>query len=96
MRHNDGDTGKTLTKLYTIKSAIAQCYTGDHTLCRKHSYVCHGSESNNWLMHSSYLPADFIIMPTITDHVALMNVIDYRLGPLVLSQNASHANHTEG
>jgi hypothetical protein len=84
LQRNGGDTGKTLIKLYTTKSAIVQCYTGDHSLCKLHSYVCDGSESNNWMVNSAYLPSDFIIMPNTNDHVTLMNVIDYRLGPKVL------------
>lgn len=85
MKSNEGNTQKTLTCLYSTKSAIAQCYTGDHSLCKKHSYVCRGKLNNNWLSPpTSVLPPDFIIVPSKTDRSLLMKCIDYRLGPHVL------------
>ena len=84
MCSNGGDTGKTLRKLYLTKSAIAKCYTGDHSLCRRHSFVCRGRISMNWMHQSSYLQNDFKIQPTTNDHVLLMSHIEYRLGSHVL------------
>ena len=84
MCSNGGGTGMTLRKLYLTKLAIAKCYTGDHSLCRRHSFVCRGKISMNWMHQSPYLQNDFKIQPTTNDHVLLMSHIEYRLGSHVL------------
>ena len=84
MCSNGGGTGKTLRKLYLTKLAIAKCYTGDHSLCRRHSFVCRGKISMNWMHQSPYLQNDLKIQPTTNDHVLLMSHIEYRLGSHVL------------
>lgn len=86
LNDSGGDTGKTITKLYTTKSAIAKCYTGDHSMCRRHSFVCSGRKTKNWLLQSSVLSDHFIIVPNQADHIKLMQAIDYRLGALPLTR----------
>ena len=37
-------------KMSLVRSNLLQNYSGVHTLCRKHSFVCEGKNANNWIM----------------------------------------------
>ena len=86
LEKSGGDTEEAAKLLKHAKSAIAQCYTGDHSQCEKHSLVCAAKPHNNWVLHSGVLPADFRIKPTQGDRLLLMKLINYRLGPHILSK----------
>ena len=37
-------------KMSLVQTNLLQNYSGVHTLCRKHSFVCEGKNANNWIM----------------------------------------------
>ena len=48
-------------RISEAKQAIILCYSGDHTLCSLYSRVCDGTNSNNWIVNSPFLPDAFRI-----------------------------------
>jgi len=99
--HFNGDTDKTLSKLTYTSEAVLQCYKGDHSLCKKHSFVCRGKEKNNWLIKSVYLTAklckndsQFKITCDPSDNEKLIECINYRLGIKML-RKTKHLSNTQ-
>ena len=81
-----GDFTKIKRKLSFTCDALVTCYQGQHNLCRKHSFVCKGGTSDNWVMRSSFLPKKK------ESEDILRQCFAYRLSPTALSQNTINAN----
>ncbi|CAC5410914.1 unnamed protein product [Mytilus coruscus] len=56
----DGDFVKVKNKISFTVDAIPACYTGNHELCRRHSFVCKGGKKF-WLYNRAFLPNSFKI-----------------------------------
>ncbi|XP_062577982.1 uncharacterized protein LOC134239870, partial [Saccostrea cucullata] len=87
-----GDADKMKNKISYAKHAIVKCYMGDHALCRKHSLVCKGRVSNNWVRKSSYLGHDFTIPSSVENEARLHACISKRLCPAVLDRTIKNSN----
>ncbi|CAC5390801.1 unnamed protein product [Mytilus coruscus] len=55
-----GDFVKVKNKISFTVDAIPACYTGNHELCRRHSFVCKGGKKF-WLYNRAFLPNSFKI-----------------------------------
>ena len=87
MAHHGGDAARVSSGMPKTKRAISRCYTGDHSLCRKNSFVCRGTQVNNWVIKSCYLPNNFKLgAPTDNDLNKLNQCINDRLGQAILSK----------
>ena len=87
-----GDFTKIKRKLSFTCDALVTCYQGQHNLCRKHSFVCKGGTSDNWVMRSSFLPKNFKISTSKESEDILRQCFAYRLSPTALSQSTINAN----
>jgi hypothetical protein len=81
-----GDHGKVKIALSYTVDAMMMCYQGDHTHCRKASFVCDSGKTNNWVCRSAYLPNQFKVTCTDDDLIALRKCINNRLGPNMLDK----------
>lgn len=87
-----GELNKIKRSMTYVRDAIIKCYEADHTLCKKHSWVCKGKIRSNWLLHSVYLSSDFCIQPMETDVNKLVECIDYRLGGAAINKTQELLN----
>lgn len=94
MKAFGGDHVKANLKVADAKTAVIECYMGNHSLCKKHSLVCKGTKRRNWVNRSAYLPNDFRISPTPTDVGVLKELINYRLGT-VMWKKTKHFQNTQ-
>lgn len=72
--------------LQKTKVCVVHCYHGDHNQCKKHSFVCKGDKSKNWINRSTYLPNDFKLQCTKQDMDKLHQFVDYRLSEKMLDR----------
>ena len=93
-----GDSERAIAALCNVNSAVALCYTGDHSLCKEYSFVCAADSNDNWVLNSAELPRDFVISPTHDDDVKLIKIINYRLGEQILPKmkHLFNTQKTEG
>ena len=69
-----------------VKESILNCYQGNHSLCKKYSFVCKRLETNNWILRSTYLPDEFKMHCTKQDLENMQQCIDYRLNEKMLDR----------
>ena len=87
MAHHGGDTARVSSGMPKTKRAISICYTGDHSLCRRNSFVCRGTQVNNWVIKSCNLPNNFKLgAPTDNDLNKLNQCINNNMGQAILSK----------
>ena len=55
MKVHAGDVNKMKADLPNVLRATVRCYSGDCSLCRRHSYVCSGGVTNSWWTRSMFL-----------------------------------------
>ncbi|CAC5362919.1 unnamed protein product [Mytilus coruscus] len=67
------------------------CYTGNHKLCRRHSFACKGGKKL-WLKNSSFLNSMFKILNTIENINEIGKCILYLLGPDALNKTKLNLN----
>ena len=82
-----GNFQKVKNKMSYVSDAIPFCYMGDHELCRRHSFVCHGRKKF-WLANRSFLDSTFKIEKTVTNIKAIRNCVSYRLGPKAVQKQS--------
>ena len=81
MNFYGGDVARVTKKMPLVRSNLIQCYSGVHTLCRNHSFVCERKNANNWISNSSYLKSNLRIGKlTNDDLIKLKECINYTLG----------------
>ena len=87
LRAFEGDAGKVSSVMPKVRQAMMKCYSADHSLCAKDSYVCRGTATRNWLVRSSFLANNFKIdKPTDEDYEKLNDCINYRLSSEALQK----------
>ena len=61
-------------------SAIPQCYMGNHGLCKRVSYICHGGATSTYQF--PYLPADVRskLKMSTDDEQTVLKLLDKRIG----------------
>lgn len=93
MKHFAGDIRCVKRAMSYCVYSIVQCYQGDHSDCRKKSFVCEGKLSDNWVKNSTFLPNYFDkISCTGSDEDKLLKCINYRLGQAVLERTKKNRN----
>ncbi len=60
-----------------LKDAVLQCTLGNHSLCKKYSFVCTGRKRRLW--KREFLPQSIVLCPCEEDIEKLRAVIEYRL-----------------
>ena len=91
--HVKGECGDLKVRIGHAKQAIIMCYSGDHSLCSVKSTVCDGTNSNNWITKSPFLPDTFRINISNPKHKqTLTECIDYRLGSETLEKTKLNTN----
>ncbi|KAK3094151.1 hypothetical protein FSP39_024742 [Pinctada imbricata] len=75
----DGVSTLTQRDLSLLTETIIMCYYGDHSLCELHSLVCKGTETENWVRKSPFLPSDFKIEACTKNYNLLEKCLAYRL-----------------
>ena len=68
------------------KDSIVFCYQGDHTLCKKYSFVCKGGKTKNWIHGSAYFQTGFKLFYTKLDTAKFQQCIEIRLSDKMLSK----------
>ncbi|CAG2207354.1 unnamed protein product [Mytilus edulis] len=91
MEKYGGNFQKMKNKISFICDAIPMCYTGNHELCRRHSFVCKGGKKF-WLKSSSFLTSMFKILNTTDNISEIRKCILYRLGPDALNKTKLNLN----
>ena len=87
VRAFEGDAGKVSGVMPKVRQAMMKCYSADHSLCAKDSYVCRGTATRNWLVRSSFLANNFKIdKRTDEDYEKLNDCINYRLSSEALQK----------
>ncbi len=86
-----GNFAKIKSKLSYVCDAISKCYTGNHDLCRRHSFVCKGGKKF-WLCHSDYLNRSFQIPYKRENILEIRKCVLYRLGPSALNKTRLNLN----
>jgi len=86
-----GDFRKIRNKISYVVDAIANCYMQNHTLCRKHSFVCQGSK-RLWLNNRPLSLKHFKITNTNENLIVLRKFINKRLGPKTLERTRMNMN----
>ena len=88
-----GDCKSLKVRIGQAKQAVMLCYSGDHILCPLHSSVCDGTNSNNWIIKSPFLPDTFRIDISNPKHKqTLTECINYRLGSDILEKTKLNTN----
>ena len=75
---HEGDIDKIKRKLSYVTDAIVECYKGNHSICKKHSYACTGRVKGKWV--TAFLPKGNNLNITEQDEVTLRELISIRLG----------------
>ncbi|CAC5398506.1 unnamed protein product [Mytilus coruscus] len=91
MEKYGGNFKKIKNKISFICDAIPMCYTGNHELCRRHSFACKGGKKF-WLKNSSFLNSMFKILNTTENISEIRKCILYRLGPDALNRTKLNLN----
>lgn len=86
-----GNFQKIQNKISHICDAIISCYTGNHELCRRHSFVCKGGKKF-WLSRRTFLPKKFRIYGSAANLDTIRKCVNYRLGPKALKQTRLNMN----
>ncbi len=89
-----GDLRKLKRGLSCASSAIALCYTGNHSKCRKQSFVCNGGLSN-WLTSKASVLSNntnFKIESTAANLIKLKTCTDFRLGESAIDKTKFNLN----
>ncbi|CAC5422347.1 unnamed protein product [Mytilus coruscus] len=85
MEKYGGDFVKVKNKISFTVDAIPACYTGNHELCRRHSFVCKGGKKF-WLSNRAFLPNSFKIRKLGENLNAIRNYsyVNFGLGESLL------------
>lgn len=89
---NAGDFNSVKREMSHTTNAIADCYKGDHRLCKKYSYACKGEAGKTWMNRTRYLAKDFKVKCTKGDKDKLAKCIDVRLSQKVLNLTKENSN----
>lgn len=86
-------------KVSYVPDAILNCYQGDCTLCKKHSFVCHGGKFS-WPRPylntcEAYKGLKCFISPTEDDLNSLRKIINMRLGVKAMKQTYLNTNQNK-
>lgn len=79
-------------KISFAVDSIINCYQNDHSLCKKHSFVCQATARDNWLKKSKSLRQDFKLEESKETSDILRELINYRLSPAMLDRTESDSN----
>ena len=91
VKFHQGDFKKVKNRISFIVDAIGNCYMGNHTKCKKHSFACDGSRKM-WLKGRPFLPENFKIVHTLKNLDLLRKFINKRLGPKILEKTRLNMN----
>ena len=91
MEKYGGDFTKVKNKISFTVDAIPACYTGNHELCRRHSFVCKGGKKF-WLSNRAFLPNSFKIRKLDENLNAIRKCVLYRLSPSALKKTRLNLN----
>lgn len=91
MQKYGGDFTKVKNKISFTVDAIPACYTGNHELCRRHSFVCKGGKKF-WLSNRAFLPNSFKIRKLDENLNAIRKCVLYRLSPSALKKTRLNLN----
>lgn len=88
MRIHDRDTNKIKKHIPKVLQATMKCYDGDCSMCRAHSLVCGGGETNNWWFRSAFLGPVKIhsLNMNDTDRYLLEEVLKMKLSEAALEK----------
>jgi len=89
-----GDVNKMKRAMSYASSAIAYCYTGNHSKCRKQSFVCKGGKCN-WLTSKASVLSnntDFKIDSTVENLENLKTCANFRLGEVAIDNTQFNLN----
>ena len=88
-----GNMDEMTLRIHRSISAIKRCYCGDHSHCQLFSSVCKGSQTDNWILKSSFLPPNFKINSSKAENVqTLLECIEYRLSDDMLELTKLNSN----
>ncbi len=87
-----GNVTKLKKSLSYCSTAISFCYTGNHSKCKKASYVCKGSNADNWLVKSKFLDRNFQIKRSKENSQTLLQCAEFRLGCNVVDKTKFNLN----
>jgi hypothetical protein len=85
-----GNLNKIKRKLTYVTDAIVECYKGNHTLCKRHSYACHGTKKNTWA--TKFIPQGKCLKITAKDEELLREIIGIRLGTKAVNVTKLNTN----
>lgn len=90
-KYYSGNFLKVKCKISHVVDAIVNCYTGNHLLCKKHSFLCNGLQKL-WLRGRSLLPKTFKIAHSQQNIDFIRKTVNLRLGPNMLEKTRLNMN----